>query len=999
MKAPILLLLAACAVVYSAMPAQGKASDQLVQYQAPLPDARLVSRHTTIILRLESLLDRSSLVGHSLFTVQGSASGRHDGSTVMSDDGRTIIFKPEVPFAPGEKVSVMLSSGLRTVQGGTIPPRSFSFTVSPKPAHQYGTTELLAGFAAASDDPVLRASVPAITEKQGGQVLAGALPSDLALPTVLVSNNPSPGHIYQSQYSLGGTLTPYLLTIDNAAAPIYYRPATTQILDFRMQPNGMRTYFDYNGSVFYVINAANEIVDSIRCSNGYLTDGHELLLLPNGHWLLLGFDPQPVDMSTIVAGGKTTATVLGAVIQELDAEKNVVFEWRSFDFIPITDATHEVLTAAAIDYVHPNGLEVDTDGNILLSSRHLDEITKISRSTGEIIWRLGGKNNQFTFVNDTIGFSHQHSIRRIANGNVILFDNGNFHTVKNSRAIEYRLDEQNKTATLVWQYRHTPNLYSSAMGSVQRLPNGNTLIGWGSLPRVTEVDSAGTTRLEMLLPTNLISYRAFRFPGPSSPTTFLRTPLDRSANTSLAPLMQWRAAVGAISYQLQIALDPGFEQIVENDSALTTLSRRADTLDQDVRYYWRVRFIGTSEPGQWSETWTFRTGIDRVVLLSPARDSTELPVDLSLSWKSVAGAASYQVRVFTDTNDIGIEELGVEGTSRRIEELEYGRRYYWRVRAMSEASVGEWSETWAFQTKEIPSLIFLLSPVNGSTDVSVSPSLSWTPVKGATAYRLQISAWDAGFSNPAFNQTINPDTAFRVQGLDSNATYYWRVQAMMGEQEGMWSETWYFKTSSSPSAQLPVPVTLLLPPPNAAVQSNNSMQFVWDQSQPLSTFTRYHFQLSDDSSFQQVTVDSTVLDTTVTIVRQRLAASKYWWRVSAINQAGEGEFSEVRSFDVSTAASVPGLMGLHGAELSLWSSAPNPFTSATIIRFALRSSAYVHVRIIDMDGKEVATLFDGSAESGPHDIVFDPTGLPEGNYLCILSTPRATLTQRLLLVR
>jgi hypothetical protein len=52
-----------------------------------------------------------------------------------------------------------------------------------------------------------------------------------------------------------------------------------------------------------------------------------------------------------------------------------------------------------------------------------------------------------------------------------------------------------------------------------------------------------------------------------------------------------------------------------------------------------------------------------------------------------------------------------------------------------------------------------------------------------------------------------------------------------------------------------------------------------------------------------------------------------------------------------------------------------------------------------MDGKGVATLLDGSVESGTHDIVFDPTGMPEGTYLCILSTPRATLTQRLVLLR
>ncbi len=63
-------------------------------------------------------------------------------------------------------------------------------------------------------------------------------------------------------------------------------------------------------------------------------------------------------------------------------------------------------------------------GIILLSFRHLNEVTKIDSSSGEIIWRLGGKQNQFTFLGDTMPFSAQHDARRIANGNLTLFDNG-----------------------------------------------------------------------------------------------------------------------------------------------------------------------------------------------------------------------------------------------------------------------------------------------------------------------------------------------------------------------------------------------------------------------------------------------------------------------------------------------------------------------------------------------------------------------------------------------
>ena len=226
----------------------------------------------------------------------------------------------------------------------------------------------------------------------------------------------------------------------------------------------------------------------------------------------MAYDPQIVDMSQIVAGGDTAATVIGLIIQELDESKNVVFQWRSWDHFEITDATSLDLTSSTIDYVHGNAIDMDTDGNLLISSRHMDEITKIDRVKGSIIWRLGGIHNQFTFKNDSLGFFRQHCIRRIANGNITLFDNGNFHSPQFSRAVEYNLDEIGKTVTLVWEYRNNPTIYGFAMGSVQRLENGNTLIGWGfTTPALSEVTPDGKVALEMKFPGNIVSYRAFKF--------------------------------------------------------------------------------------------------------------------------------------------------------------------------------------------------------------------------------------------------------------------------------------------------------------------------------------------------------------------------------------------------------------------------------------------------------------------------------------------------------
>jgi hypothetical protein len=275
------------------------------------------------------------------------------------------------------------------------------------------------------------------------------------------------------------------------------------------------------------------VVDSLACGNGYLTDIHELRLLPNGHALLLGQEMLPVDMSAVVPGGNPDAIATWNVVQELDAQKNVVFEWRAVEHFQITDNTHDDLTAATIDVTHSNALEQDTDGNILLSSRELDEITKIDRTTGAILWRMGGKNNQFSLVGDTQWFSHQHAIRRLANGHVSLFDNGNFHSPAYSRAVEYALDEPARTATLVWEFSNSPTTFSPAMGYAQRLANGSTVIGWGfGKPDVSEVDAEGNVLMTLNLRQGEFSYRAYRtafFPvatdaPPGPPVTLALSP-------------------------------------------------------------------------------------------------------------------------------------------------------------------------------------------------------------------------------------------------------------------------------------------------------------------------------------------------------------------------------------------------------------------------------------------------------------------------------------------
>ncbi len=347
----------------------------------------------------------------------------------------------------------------------------------------------------------------------------------------------------------------YLVILDNQGQPVYYQKMPNYAHDFTVLPNGNLAYYDWNRSAFIIMDSSYREIDMIKPAQGYQANEHELQLLPNGHYLWLVDETRIVDMSKLVANGNPRASVTGQVIQELDQNKHVVFEWHTLDYIPVTDSDQD-LTAGQIDYTHSNAVQQDTDGNLLLSSRHLDEIIKINRQTGAIMWRLGGKENQFVFllapgVSGPAEFYKQHDVRRLPDGHISIFDNHNDHQPQVSRALEYVVDETAKTATLVWAYNATAADFALAMGNLQRLPNGNAFIDWGSnlYPNITELKPDGTKALEIDFGKSYVSYRAFRFPWHGYPTWPPALVL-RPANNALELTFSWNGATEVSSYQV-----------------------------------------------------------------------------------------------------------------------------------------------------------------------------------------------------------------------------------------------------------------------------------------------------------------------------------------------------------------------------------------------------------------------------------------------------------------
>ncbi len=525
------------------------------EYYAPLANAQYVSKGTTVIVRYGPTISSQDLTNFQI-SVTGSESGVHQGQTILADDKKTIIFKPDQGFTPGENVQVNIGS-FHPDPGGDFGSLTYSFTVA--------TSQSDGAPGSSSGTPA-----PNTTSPRSAFPNFLTVPQDIPHFTVnAASANNGEGDIFVAPFywTKSGTGS-YLLILNGQGQLVYYKSVADQwaAMDFTAWPNGLLSYFDQKDSEWVLMNSHYQVVDTYKAGNGYIGDLHDFQILPNGDVLLEVADQEQVDMSKVVPGGQKNAEVTGLVIQEMDSSHNVIWQWRSWDHIPYQESTAD-LTAQNIDLIHGNALALANDGNLLISARNLSAIAKINLQTGAVMWTLGGKDNQFKITGQTFAF--QHDVRQLPNGDITVFDNqGTTDNPAVSHAIEYKIDEANKTATVVWEYTPNAPLFGTYMGNVQRLSDGNTFISWGApytgqgwaYDTMTEVSPDNKVLFDLAFDQPYVSYRAFRLPWTGSPDTppDLASKIDGSDLTlgyswnGATQVASWRLYAGSSSDSLQL---------------------------------------------------------------------------------------------------------------------------------------------------------------------------------------------------------------------------------------------------------------------------------------------------------------------------------------------------------------------------------------------------------------------------------------------------------------
>jgi hypothetical protein len=459
--------------------------------------------NTSLFVR-EYILSSSDKDILSQTTIVGTQSGEVHFEVVIADKGHVAVLKNTRPFLPNEQITVSLPATFRGKSGLPIGSYSFTFkvlqTLSHDPLQSWGLHEVVNRNEAAYMSEVYEAERQVLTNTEQRSPDAFTIGINGTVSDGYWILDGGPGRIMRND----NTVFKGVVLGDGCYSLNAFDDWTLGMYSTNLDQGILRD-----------TNLA--IIDTFGVP-GTQYNFHEFFLLPNGNGVLILTEDTPMDMSQYVTNGNPNGLLTVDKLQIVDPETNLsVFDWNPLDHYSVLES-YWLSTAATTPspYNHMNSASYTTDGNIITSGLAFKSINKINLTTGDVMWNMGGKSNQFTFLNDPYNFVDAlHHATMLPNGNITLLDNGTNNQANHpTRAVEYSVDQTNMQATLVWSMV-SPSGYHAALGTVQRLNNGRTYIHWGSiqtLPNkfITEVDSDNNIYFEVTSDNVSNFYRSFR---------------------------------------------------------------------------------------------------------------------------------------------------------------------------------------------------------------------------------------------------------------------------------------------------------------------------------------------------------------------------------------------------------------------------------------------------------------------------------------------------------
>ncbi len=351
------------------------------------------------------------------------------------------------------------------------------------------------------------------------------LPNDFPRYTFIRYGRP----VFPEYFSVDPRDSRYAIIFDRHGVPVwwYHGPAYAT----RVLPNGNVLWSTFGTWGTHRLDGS--LIRNLH-GVGLRADAHDLQLTGNGNHLVGAYVQQRhVDTRPY---GPSDATVINGELQEVTPGGKLVWDWKSQDHVALAETGRwwpRVGSPEGYDLVHWNSVE-PVGGSVIASFRTLDAVVKIDKSTGRIIWKLGGTTTprSLDVLQDPRGytFGGQHDARLLPDGTLTVFDNRSYvggDAGQPPRAVRFRINEQAGTATLLESVSDPAVPESRCCGNARRVANGHWLINWGQSDVIGGYAPGGERTFRLVFqPARNFSYRAEPVPvGVLSPQE-LRQAMD-----------------------------------------------------------------------------------------------------------------------------------------------------------------------------------------------------------------------------------------------------------------------------------------------------------------------------------------------------------------------------------------------------------------------------------------------------------------------------------------
>ncbi|MFH1050207.1 MAG: hypothetical protein V1779_04665 [bacterium] len=296
----------------------------------------------------------------------------------------------------------------------------------------------------------------------------------------------------------------------------------------------------------------------------------------------------------------------------------------------------------------------------------------------------------------------------------------------------------------------------------------------------------------------------FKIEGVNSIAEVMLTePVNEQEEVELKPNLKWTLSENATHFQLQVAKDKGFQEIIFQDDSVLTNNFEISELKPNGTYYWRVKAKSNKLSSTWSTAFSFKTIIVHPQIpniIYPENNANQVPLIPVFEWEPVPFASSYHLQVSKseDFSTFEIDEENItENTYEDLYYFSYGTIYYWRIKSKINSLESDFSETYQFTTvAPKPGAPTLVYPSFGQSDMPLNLKLIWTEVENADFYTLNLAS-DNQFKNMLFEKdSIYWYTYKFTDELESYKIYMWRVRANNVSGGSQWSDTRMFVTGN-----------------------------------------------------------------------------------------------------------------------------------------------------------------------------------------------------------